>query len=292
MKRLLGKPKGSTSPLASKGRSSPISANNSDNVHNHLREVDENQLHPAYLQSSSSNASLPSIAEDKNKKKNKEGHSITDLDAKMYKLTPTKEPVTVLLPNDTTTDEENHHKAHISHSSPDPSDEPHASLVDHDRLVARQEANNNGWLPFYNFFAPIFCMVPVTESFIDDNDSVVEDENSVYRSRKLNSITFLGETKFHMMVDEAIDRAKVYLGLKKSDLPFKWKLKSNTNGIEVYSCNLPNDTACVVRSHFKIDCSISTMKELLLDEKYFPTLDPSLEMFEVGSLIICVLVIV
>lgn len=97
----------------------------------------------------------------------------------------------------------------------------------------------------------------------------------------------LSPERLSMIRLDILERAKVYMGLDESGqykhISLQWALQSSRQGVTVHSCSFPGDTAIVVRSKYRLLCSIEDVKRVLLDEQSMFTLDATLDKFEVMS---------
>lgn len=177
------------------------------------------------------------------------------------------------------------------------------------------------WLPFYDFFAPLFCLPPSSSDTLVEQEYVVSPKSQATTVTSPSTVTspiispdsvpiapvlFDQPPKPQMpkyadtvlmsphgfpsaflrdFGESTILRAMEYLDLSASHYQLKWILQSLKNDVTVHSSSFPGDNTTVVRSAYTVSASLDVVKEVLLAEETMQVLDATLEKFEVSHLI-------
>jgi hypothetical protein len=179
-----------------------------------------------------------------------------------------------------------------------------------------QAASSCSWVPFYEFFAPLFCLPigSVTEPHLEEPEVIVYPHPQfvhpahsprLHIPRSLHGTLVLDDipennsapeetpavdhTLYHGMsseyikssIENLVDTAKDYLNLSAAPkLHFQWVLQSLKNDIEIHSSNIPGNPAAIIRSKYLVNCPADIVKNVLLSEHTMQILDPTLERYE------------
>jgi hypothetical protein len=185
-----------------------------------------------------------------------------------------------------------------------------------------QAASSCSWVPFYEFFAPLFCLPigSVTEPHLEEPEVIVYPHPQfvhpahsprLHIPRSLHGTLVLDDipennsapeetpavdhTLYHGMsseyikssIENLVDTAKDYLNLSAAPkLHFQWVLQSLKNDIEIHSSNIPGNPAAIIRSKYLVNCPADIVKNVLLSEHTMQILDPTLERYEVMNLLL------
>lgn len=167
-------------------------------------------------------------------------------------------------------------------------------------------ASGLSWIPFFDFCGPLFCGAPGPHNNIEDHEIIVHppgnssvsirsprsrpksvtkpDESKIASTLPSSSISKEVQTSMEDLAQSTIKKAKMYLEISHGEdvqIAFKWMLQSLKNEVTIHSCPFPGDSAVVVRSKYRVKCTLEALRDAFLSEEAMYKLDATLEKFEV-----------